>query len=103
MIYDELKLLLIITIILTVIQIWLSKKECWWKGLFVPALYLAFAIPYVCTKLLPTNSIRLRPDYYHTATYIFPGIWFFMIYFIKIIFYINLTNCCVSLFYIFFN
>lgn len=82
MIYNELKLLLIITIILTIIQIWLSKKECWWKGLFVPALYLVFAIPYVYTKLLPTSSIRLRPDYYHTATYIFPGIWFFMIYFI---------------------
>lgn len=59
MIYNELKLLLIITIILTIIQIWLSKKECWWKGLFVPALYLVFSIPYVCTKLLPTSSIRL--------------------------------------------
>ena len=81
MIYDELKLLLIITIILTVIQIWLSKKECWWKGLFVPALCGILSIPYACTRFLPTNSILLGSDYYQTATFIFPGIWFFMIYF----------------------
>ncbi len=82
MIYKELILLLIISVVLTIIQIWLSGKECWWKGLFVPALYGIISVPYACNRFLPTSSIRLRPDYYQTATFIFPGIWFFMIYFI---------------------
>lgn len=79
MIYKELMVLIITTIILTMIQIWLSGKKYWWKGLLIPAFYLVFAVPYVRTHFL-TTRIFLIPDYYQTATFLFPSVWFLMIY-----------------------
>lgn len=81
MIYKELIILFVTTIILTMIQIWLSGKKYRWQGFLIPVCYLVFAIPYVSTHFL-TTRVFLIPDYYQTATFLFPGVWFVMIYFI---------------------
>ena len=85
--YKNLIVLLVVVIFFTVIQIWLSKKAHWWQGILVPVIYLVAAIPYSYSAFLTTGPISLRPDYYQAATFLFPGIWFLMIYFIFYYYY----------------
>lgn len=74
--------LIVVTVVLTIAQVWLSRKKCWWQGIILPIIYWILAIPYIYEAFLTTGPIRRIPDYYQAATFFFPGAWFFMIYFI---------------------
>ena len=74
--------ILFIIILLSLIQVFFSKKDKMWRGFLIPVVYWSCVIPTLCYKCLLTSEIRKNPDYYSAATYFFPGVWFIMIYFI---------------------
>ena len=58
------------------------KVQKMWMGWIFPVLYWLFTIPWIYTRFLSVNEIRKVPDYYSTATVLFPGLLFLMIYYI---------------------
>lgn len=69
-----------IIITFTIIQILLSKKGHWWKGLLLPSIYLLFTAKDIISTF--DTTIRLIPNYYQAATLFFPSVWLLMIYYI---------------------
>lgn len=58
------------------------KVQKMWMGWILPVLYWLFMIPWIYTRFLSVNEIRKVPDYYSTATVLFPGFLFLMLYYI---------------------
>lgn len=81
MIYNDLKILIVVVILATIAQILISKRGKRYHGLVIPVLYGIAAGPYAL-RFLQVGPIRHVPDYYQAATFLFPAVWFFMIYFI---------------------
>lgn len=80
MIYTDLKILIAVVLVATVIQIIVSKKN-WWLGWIIPVVYGIGAGPYAL-RFLRVGPIRHVPDYYQAATFFFPAVWLLMIFFI---------------------
>lgn len=67
------------------------KVHNMWIGWIPPIVYWMFILPWVYRRLLSVNEIRKVPDYYSTATYLFPGVLFLMGYYI--VCYYKKQNC----------
>ncbi len=81
MIYNNLKILIAVVIVATIVQIAVSGKGNWRLGWVVPVVYGMIAGPYAL-RFLKVGPIRHVPDYYQAATFFFPAVWFLMIFFI---------------------
>lgn len=78
---NSLIVLLILTMILTAVQVWFSRSGHWKKGIIIPVIYCLFSFPNIYSHLT-VSPAKLIPDYYQAATFFYPSIWLLMIYFI---------------------
>lgn len=71
-----------VTVLFTIVQIWLAGKQQWWQGLILPILYWCVTVPFVKKHFLTVGGILIGKDYHSMYTFLFPGLWLVMIYFI---------------------
>lgn len=79
--YKDLLAVTLSTIVFSGVQVYFAKHRPWYMGLFLPVIYWIFAAPYIRNCII-TGENQLRTDYYSAATFFFPGIWLFLLYYI---------------------
>lgn len=74
-------LILLLSIpVLSLVQIFLSKRNSTLVGYLVPIISALVSAPYALGALEIVGP-RLRPDYYQAAALMLPSIWYLLLFF----------------------